>query len=143
MLRLEYLFCATYIDIMIDNENVSYTLVGQITAYCEQVNAGAKLCAQLLCIERYLPLAMEMIEREQCRCFCREVSPEAVAVFIYKYDFVELLIEELLISNDGDIPSASRVWASGKLFGYSDFEIWQYLKEHGYLDDIKTKTSLG
>ncbi len=116
-----------------DNERAVYTLLGQVTAYCEQVNAGAKPCAQMLCLKKYLPFVEKNVKQEKCMIMYKDVPADVVAIFIYKYDFVKPIIEELLIDRDEGTPSAFQIWATGKLFGYSDYEISQYLKAHGYL----------
>jgi hypothetical protein len=119
-----------------ESDRIRCTLLGQTTAYCEQVITGSKLCAQLLCLNEHLPFVKGIIEQEKCRTFHKAISAEASAVFIYKYDFVRLIINELLIDDRKATPTAFRVWATGKLFGYSDFEISKYLEAHGYLDDV-------
>lgn len=113
---------------------VKDTLSGQVIAYCEQVQAGAKLCGQLLCSNDYVPFVREVISRERCRSIHRSVSRDVTSVFIYKYKFVELLIDELCIKKDQRNPGVVDIWAAGKLFGYSDLEILNYLRKHGYLD---------
>lgn len=115
------------------NKKIKYTLLGQLTTYCEQVNTGTKLCAQIMCMDIYWPFVREIIEQEGCKVLYRNESKDFKVIYIYKYDFVELIIDELLDSQR-EKPSGFIVWATGKLFGYSDYEISEYLERHGYLN---------
>lgn len=115
------------------NDKIKYTLFGQVTTYCEQVNTGTKLCAQVMCMDVYLPFIKEIIKQEKCKVFYRNGAKGFKVIFIYQYDFVKLIIDELLIKKSkNSTPSGFQIWATGKLFGYSDYEISKYLERHGY-----------
>jgi hypothetical protein len=116
-------------------QNIEYILIGQATIYCEQINTGAKPCAQLMFQTQYLTLIKNTIKKEKCKAIYFDEDQDFKVVFIYKYEFVKLIIDELLIKKSKKIiPNGFEVWAAGKLFGYSDFEISRYLKKHGYLN---------
>lgn len=117
----------------ITNKTIEYMILGQISVYCEQINAGAKLCSQITILNEYLRLAEESIRQEKCKALIFNEGQECSIVFIYKYDFVEKIIYGLIERSKKPTPDAFEVWAAGKLFGYSDYEISRYLGEHGYL----------
>jgi hypothetical protein len=119
-----------------ESEKARLVLLGQVTAYCEQIKAGAKPCAQLLCLKEYVPLVSEIAVSDGCKIVQKEASTDISAVFIYKSDFIKPIINELLIGRGDKDPTLFEVWATGKLFGYSDAEIYSYLQMHGYLKDI-------
>ena len=108
-------------------------LLGQIGAYCEQVNTGAKLCAQLIIKNEYLAIARDVIKKETCKSLCFDGSHDFKVVFIYKYNFAKFIIYELAKRSEKKKPDAFEIWVTGKMFGYSDYEISKYLKKHGYL----------
>ena len=119
---------------VLTDEKIKNTLLGQITVYCEQVNTGTKLCAQVMCMDKYLSFIKAITKQERCKILYKNGGKGFKVVFIYKYDFVQLIINELFIKkNKKRIPSGLEIWASGKLFGYSDYEISNYLRKHGYL----------
>lgn len=106
-------------------------VMGQTHAYLEQVVTGAKLAAQLGCSAVYVDDVTEEVGRQGCQSVVEYRSPDRVAVWMFKQDFVRCLIEEMHQNNTP--PTAMGVWAMGKLFGYSDAEIGPYLHEHGLI----------
>jgi hypothetical protein len=42
-------------------------------------------------------------------------------------------MKKTLLSSSSEPVTGAAIWASGKLFGYSDFEIARYLEEHGHV----------
>ena len=105
-------------------------VLGQANVYVEQVNAGTKLAAQIGCHARHVPAVREMVEKEGCRIVIDEQRGEGrVAIWIFKHSFVEIIIAEMSHAKTTP-PTAAGVWAMGKLFGYSDSAIGDYLHEH-------------
>ena len=105
-----------------ENEKIKCTLLGQVTTYCEQVMTGAKLCAQIMFQDKYLSFIKNTAKQEGCKVIVADGEQSFKIAFIYKYGFVKLIIEELLIKkNDGVTSTAFDIWATGKLFGYSDY----------------------
>lgn len=103
-------------------------VLGQCEIYCEPVRAGAKLAAQTGCPRELERQATAHIARAGLSCIVEPWCETHVTIWIFKYPFVRKLIEEI----NADAPvTALRVWAMGKLFGYSDVEIGRYLGEHG------------
>ena len=108
-------------------------LYGQVSAYCEQVSAGAKLCAQLIIQNEYGAMIKRFIKKEKCKYIYFSEGNNFKVIFIYKYDFAKFIIYELVRRNKNKTPKAFEIWVAGKMFGYSDYEISKYLKKHGYL----------
>jgi hypothetical protein len=117
----------------INNKNIESMLHGQVSAYCEQVSAGAKLCAQLIIQNEYGEMIKTFIKKEKCKSIYFNEGKHFKVIFIYKYDFAKFIIYELVRRSKNKTPKAFEIWMSGKMFGYSDYEISKYLKKHGYL----------
>ena len=74
------------------------------------------------------------ILEEHCKVIFNYDRPyDRITAYIYKYNFVKILIKELFLNKNKDKPTLSDIWIAGKLFGYSDYEIANYLQEHGYI----------
>jgi hypothetical protein len=101
-------------------------LLGQIMTHCEHVLAGGKLAAQIGCNRSHVEIAVDAIAKEGCSYIVEEIPdhPERRAVWIYKHSIAALLIGELSNKN---APSAADVVITGKLFGYADHEIENYV----------------
>jgi len=105
-------------------------VLGQTTAYIEQVSTGAKLAAQVGCSEDYVQDVLSTVNDQKCEAIVENREYGRVAIWIFRHPFVRTLIEQM--SKDTP-PTAAGVWAMGKLFGYSDSEIGVYLQLHGLL----------
>ncbi len=116
---------------------VNECLLGIISSLCEQINTGTKLVAEIGIDKTYLAYAKKIIQDENCKTLFKIRPYKRAVLWIYKYNFVAVLIKELYFNkkNSNYKPSVSDIWISGKLFGYSDFEIGKYLKEHGYINE--------
>ena len=84
----------------------------------EQVMTGAKPAAQLGCAKEYLNDVLSAVRDEGCEAVIEEREHGRVAVWIFRIPFVRILIEQM--SQKATPPTASEVWAMGKLFGYSN-----------------------
>ena len=103
-------------------------LLGQIVTHCEHILAGSKLAAQIGCNPENLKLACGAIEQEGCRFIVNSNDADGrPSIWIYKKTIAETLIRVLDKEN---APSLSGAIISGKLFGYSDNEIENYVTEH-------------
>ena len=109
----------------------------QALVYAQQVATGAKLAASFMVRPDLVKSAIAIANGEGCLSL-EEEGCEWVTVWIYKYPFVRLLIEEKRTSNGHDRPSPLEIWSTGKLFGYSDYEIARYLQEMGYIKSALT-----
>ncbi len=100
-------------------------LLGQIVTHCEHIQAGGKLAAQIGCARNQLAIAIEAIQREGCLCIVEtEPLSDRVGVWLYAKAIAETLIAEL---NKSNASSPADVIIAGKLFGYSDHEIEDYV----------------
>jgi hypothetical protein len=103
-------------------------MFGQIAVHCEHVLAGGKLAAQLACNRDNVGLACDAIRREGCQVLVEEQdSPERVSLWIYRKAIAASLIRILDKENASSLSGAI---ISGKLFGYSDNEIENYVTKH-------------
>ncbi|MGD0793395.1 MAG: hypothetical protein ABR920_16630 [Terriglobales bacterium] len=103
-------------------------MFGQIAVHCEHVLSGGKLAAQIGCSRDNVGLACDAIRREGCQFIVDEkVSSDRVSIWIYKKAIAETLIRVL---DRESAPSLSGAIISGKLFGYADNEIEDYVTEH-------------
>jgi hypothetical protein len=103
-------------------------LLGQVVTHCEHVLAGSKLAAQLGCSPENLKLACDAIQQEGCQFIVNLNEAEGrPSIWIYKKAIAETLIRVL---EKESAPSLSGAIISGKLFGYSDNEIENYVTEH-------------
>jgi len=117
--------------------DIKSIIFGQLITYCEQVLTGTKLVAEIGIDKIYTKFVQETVKKEGCKAvFDFKRSKERTTAYIYKYNFVALLIKELWFKKKEEQPSPLEIWASGKLFGYSDHEIALYLWEHGYIDKV-------
>jgi len=102
-------------------------LVGKVEVYCEQVRTGAKLVGAFGFNREHLPLVRRTVKIEGCKLIVDESEGRATA-YVYHYPLAKLLIKRML-SYSGKA-SATAIWTTGKVFGYSDYEIARYLERH-------------
>lgn len=97
----------------------------QIAMYCEAIKTGTKPVAMLSIQSRYVEEVKGYIEREGMKNHIRSsVGDENwKVVFIYKYDYLLDVIKAA-----PEYPSSIfEHWLLGKLFGYSDEAIKNFL----------------
>lgn len=107
--------------------------IGKAETYCEQIIAGAKLAAVFRCRREYLRRVLGLIKAEGLKFTVLDSREIHVQIWIYKYPFVRSLIE---VTSKNTTPTAYSVWATGKLFGYSDAEIGAYLCNQGLVKSV-------
>ena len=129
--------CRRYRDIIDISIVERVDTESQALVYAQQVATGAKLAASFMVRPDLVESATAVANGEGC-LFLTETGCEWATVWIYKYPFVRLLIEEKRTSNGHDRPSPLDIWSTGKLFGYSDYEIAQYLQVNGYIKSALT-----
>lgn len=116
------------------NQNTAFALgfvLGQTTAYIEQVIAGAKLAAQIGCANEYVQDVVDCAVRDGCLTLVEDRECGRAAIWIFRAPFVRDLIDEF--NKSATPPTAAGVWGMGKLFGYSDSAIGDYLQQHGLI----------
>ena len=121
-----------YLRYMADSAQSDFALgfvLGQATAYIEQVNAGAKLAAQIGCANAHVQDVTKAAERDGCTTIVEDRGFGRASVWIFRSPFVRELIAGF--NEKAHAPTALDVWAMGKLFGYSDSAIEAYIQAHG------------
>lgn len=109
-----------------DDRYIEGFLAGQAVAYCERVNTGLSLTAQLSCAKRYADKLLSLAAQEGCEYFVEHREPERVAIWIYRDKLVKQLIEQARSASEP--PSARDIWSTGKLFGYADREVINFIE---------------
>jgi hypothetical protein len=97
-------------------------LCGQALAYCEQIRTGARLVAQLAFDASYERQVLARIRAEGCRVRIERRSGR-VSVWIFRRARVERLIRAFSHAP----PSVIGLWGMGKLFGYGDREVTEFI----------------
>lgn len=102
-------------------------LDGQALAYCEMVSRGVRLAGQLDVPAEACAQLLPLIEREGCLARVASRDPGRSAIWIYRDKRVERLIAALDITNNrmGSVDIA--IWSMGKLFGYGDGEVLDFM----------------
>ena len=101
-------------------------LAGQVVAYCERVNTGSSLAAQLGCAKRYVDKLVRLIAQEGCKSLVEPHEPDRVAIWIYRDELVKHLIDQA--RSGPDSPTERDMWSTGKLFGYADREVVNFIE---------------
>lgn len=99
-------------------------LEGQTVAYCERVNTGMSLAAQLACHGQYEKDVLEVVSREGCSASVIPREHGRISIWIYRDNVAMRLIDALHAKG----PSELATWTMGKLFGYSDQDVLGFLK---------------
>jgi hypothetical protein len=97
---------------------------GQIDAYCYMVQRG-KPAACLPLQERYIDAAQSLIEEKGLKVFIQPLSSGWITLWIYRYQHISHIIKQL--------PQVPKTvydhWMLGKVFGYDEQSISDYLKD--------------
>lgn len=117
-------------------------LKNEILIQCQNVVCGAKLAAEIHYVYKegkYTPedimLFAEVIKNFRGLKYFINYHPDPKAkkdgwksLFIYKYLFVEILINEINDIKNKD--SALYHFCNGKLFGYNDYEVMEFINKN-------------
>lgn len=105
-------------------------ITGVVATYCEQIRTGVKLIAEIGCDSTFRDLIRETAAAEECkaRFFNREYG--RIAAWIFEDDMADFLAQKIILEGDGSDPTPLSIWATGKLFGYSDEKVLEFLKTH-------------
>jgi hypothetical protein len=99
-------------------------LKGQINCYCEAVKRDMKPMALLPVQDRYLEEIENFVRDEEKLNLCsKKLCDGWVSVFIYKYEYLKDVIEEL----PEHPKTVYEHWILGKAFGYSDNSIEDFV----------------
>jgi len=109
--------------------------LGRILTYCECVRTETKLLAEALVNRRDIDWVEKLIADEGCLCIIdRAHSEDYVEVHLFKHLWIKQILEE---RKREDAPKiALNNWITGKLFGYSDNAIAEFLREKGLLNVV-------
>ena len=99
-------------------------LAGQVVAYCERVRTGMSLVCEMSFPWEHADTLTDLVEREGCRSTVDPDNDERVTLWIYRDDIVRKFTEQL----QSGIPTELAIWSTGKLFGYSDREVVNFIQ---------------
>jgi hypothetical protein len=105
-------------------------LAGQCVAYCEQVRLGSKLAGAINCDKDYVGKLTRIVRQEGCRWKTVSAGAGRMVLWVYRYKFLNGVIDHLIAVTETTTDKAFGLWAMGKLFGYADHEIAAYVEEH-------------
>ena len=102
-------------------------LAGQAVAYCEMVSRGVRLAGQMDVPAQACDSLVILVQQEGCFARVVSVDPGRAAIWIYRDRGVERLIDAF---DDAGVPMPSElaIWSMGKLFGYCDQQVLDYLR---------------
>ena len=103
---------------------ISGFLDGQAVAYCEMVCRGVRLAGQLDVSADACVRLVALIEREGCMARVVGGESDRAAIWIYRDAAVERLIDAI---TEIPMPADAAVWSMGKLFGYGDRDVLDYV----------------
>lgn len=98
---------------------------GELSVYCSLIKTGKP--ASCLAIQtRYVDKAIEIIKQYNLNSYKEELSDGWITLWIYKYDYTLEVIKML--------PKVPKTvydhWVLGKLFGYNEESIQEYLSSN-------------
>jgi len=100
-------------------------LAGQAVAYCERVNTGAGMVAQLVCPNIYAEKLAKIVTAEQCKVLIEPHESDRTSLWIYRDDLAKRLI---LALQSAHAPTELQVWSMGKLFGYASKDVLSFIE---------------
>lgn len=98
-------------------------LKAQIDNYCYAVKTG-KPTAVVAIQERYLKEAREIVKEYQLKAYVEDLSDDWKTLWIYKDDYLIEIIKKMP-EQPKDVYDH---WVLGKIFGYSDGSIKEFLE---------------
>lgn len=108
-----------------DDRYVAGFLAGQAVAYCEMVTRGVRLAGQLDVPLEARDTLVALIGREGCLARVIERDTDRAAIWIYRDQGVEWLLDALETSFP--TPNAIAIWGMGKLLGYGNQDVMTFL----------------
>jgi len=100
-------------------------LAGQAVAYCERVNTGTGIAAQLVCPDRYVETLTKLIAGEHCKVFIAPHESGRSSLWIYRDELAKRII---LALQSAHAPTELEVWSMGKLFGYANQDVLSFIE---------------
>jgi hypothetical protein len=107
-------------------------ITGVAVTYCEAIRTGTKLVAEIGCNSAFKSLIEQTVKTEGGRVRFVDWGNGEITAWIFEDDMADFLAEQVMQRGDGASPTPLSIWATGKLFGYSDNRIMEYLETLGY-----------
>jgi hypothetical protein len=99
-------------------------LAGQVVAYCEQVKTGSRLAGQINCPSVYISKLIPLVAQEGCKSAIERLNSRRVSLWIYRDKLAKRLVDHLQSAPTSELG----IWSMGKLFGYADREIVNFIE---------------
>ncbi|MBI2687439.1 MAG: hypothetical protein HYX27_14095 [Acidobacteria bacterium] len=101
-------------------------LDGQAVAYCERVNTGMSLAAQLDCPADYRERVFAIATQEGCKVLddTEDQKCGRASLWIYRDDLAAKLIAEL---KSAHATSEFGMWTMGRLLGYANHDVSAFI----------------
>lgn len=115
--------------------NINDAIKMQIYIYCQAVQTGNKPVANMLLQTRYIDKAKKIILKHGLNLYVENIKENEnwKSIFIYKHKY---LID--IIKNIPDNPTTIyEHWILGKLFGYSDEAIGEFINTNSCKNNYK------
>jgi len=100
----------------------------RVIIYSDLIKKG-KPAASMAVQKRYEKAVIEVIEGLNVKCYIEHLSDEWITVWLFRYSHTIEVIRSL--------PQAPKTtydhWVLGKLFGYDEVSISEYLIKHGHI----------
>ena len=100
------------------------SLKAKIDVYCYLIERG-KPCAMLPIQNRYFNEAIKIVKKNNLKCFGQYLADDWTTFWIYK----DSLMLQVIINLPHEPKTVYDHWVLGKVFGYSDRAIWEYIKK--------------
>jgi hypothetical protein len=100
-------------------------LAGQAVAYCERVNTGTGIAAQLVCPDVYMEMLTKLIAEEHCKALVAPHESGRISLWIYRDELAKRII---LALQSAHAPTELEVWSMGKLFGYANQDVLSFIE---------------
>jgi hypothetical protein len=100
-------------------------LDGQAVAYCERINTGMGIAAQLVCPDIYVETLTKLIAAEHCKALVVPHESGRTSLWIYRDELAKRIILALQSAHS---PTELEVWSMGKLFGYANQDVLSFIE---------------
>jgi len=102
--------------------------IGRIHTHAILVKAGVRLVAQEIVQNDCVKICLEIITSEDLHYILTPAGETHTAIYIFKFPGMQNVINFTLGKpyNKSDL----KCWIEGKMFGYSDEEIMQFIKDN-------------
>lgn len=99
-------------------------LTGQAIAYCERINTGMSLAAQLVCPAPYIDRVCSVVKSEGCKVWDDTSDSGQASLWIYRDEIVPKIIVEM---KSAHATSEFGMWSMGRLLGYANHDVAAFI----------------